>query len=176
MSYCLVLWIKINFLGNKGAVGVSFSFDGTSLCFVCCHLTSGHEKLVRYCNRYPLCSLLFIEICRGKWCGMLVMKRIFGYSLQLLIIISKLWQLFIIFILVILRDLLLSVKLLFCCFINMLSDETRMLVIYSRVLILVQRTVASTMPRTTSTTFSCSAIWITGWMTLNPLYVDFNFC
>ncbi|XP_064638229.1 phosphatidylinositol 3,4,5-trisphosphate 5-phosphatase 2-like isoform X2 [Lineus longissimus] len=33
-----------NTLGNKGAVGVSFSFLATSLCFVCAHLTSGAEK------------------------------------------------------------------------------------------------------------------------------------
>ncbi|XP_030622256.1 inositol polyphosphate phosphatase-like 1b [Chanos chanos] len=36
-----------NTLGNKGAVGVSFLFNGTSLGFVNCHLTSGSEKALR---------------------------------------------------------------------------------------------------------------------------------
>ncbi|EMP27289.1 Phosphatidylinositol-3,4,5-trisphosphate 5-phosphatase 2 [Chelonia mydas] len=36
-----------NTLGNKGAVGVSFMFNGTSFGFVNCHLTSGNEKTAR---------------------------------------------------------------------------------------------------------------------------------
>lgn len=36
-----------NTLGNKGAVGVSFHFNGTSFGFVNCHLTSGSEKVLR---------------------------------------------------------------------------------------------------------------------------------
>lgn len=36
------------FKGNKGAVGVSFMFNGTSFGFVNCHLTSGNEKIARY--------------------------------------------------------------------------------------------------------------------------------
>nr|XP_020647513.1 phosphatidylinositol 3,4,5-trisphosphate 5-phosphatase 2 [Pogona vitticeps] len=36
-----------NTLGNKGAVGVSFMFNGTSFGFVNCHLTSGSEKTAR---------------------------------------------------------------------------------------------------------------------------------
>ncbi|XP_057705930.1 inositol polyphosphate phosphatase-like 1b isoform X2 [Corythoichthys intestinalis] len=36
-----------NTLGNKGAVGVSFNFNGTSFGFVNCHLTSGSEKVLR---------------------------------------------------------------------------------------------------------------------------------
>ncbi|KAL7982848.1 hypothetical protein Chor_013454 [Crotalus horridus] len=36
-----------NTLGNKGAVGVSFMFNGTSFGFVNCHLTSGNEKTTR---------------------------------------------------------------------------------------------------------------------------------
>lgn len=36
------------FPGNKGAVGVSFMFNGTSFGFVNCHLTSGNEKIARY--------------------------------------------------------------------------------------------------------------------------------
>lgn len=34
--------------GNKGAVGISFLFNGTSMGFVNCHLTSGSEKALRY--------------------------------------------------------------------------------------------------------------------------------
>uniref|UniRef100_A0A8C5CDH9 phosphatidylinositol-3,4,5-trisphosphate 5-phosphatase n=1 Tax=Gadus morhua TaxID=8049 RepID=A0A8C5CDH9_GADMO len=36
-----------NTLGNKGAVGVSFHFNGTSFGFVNCHLSSGSEKVIR---------------------------------------------------------------------------------------------------------------------------------
>ncbi|XP_068596310.1 inositol polyphosphate phosphatase-like 1b [Brachionichthys hirsutus] len=36
-----------NTLGNKGAVGVSFIFNGTSFGFVNCRLTSGNEKVLR---------------------------------------------------------------------------------------------------------------------------------
>ncbi|KAM6999778.1 inositol polyphosphate phosphatase-like 1b isoform 2-T2 [Tautogolabrus adspersus] len=36
-----------NTLGNKGAVGISFLFGGTSFGFVNCHLTSGSEKVLR---------------------------------------------------------------------------------------------------------------------------------
>ncbi|KAL4631572.1 phosphatidylinositol 3,4,5-trisphosphate 5-phosphatase 2B-like isoform X1 [Arapaima gigas] len=36
-----------NTLGSKGAVGASFLFNGTSLGFVNCHLTTGTEKTVR---------------------------------------------------------------------------------------------------------------------------------
>ncbi|XP_035525435.1 inositol polyphosphate phosphatase-like 1b [Morone saxatilis] len=36
-----------NTLGNKGAVGVSFLFNGTSFGFINCHLTSGSEKVLR---------------------------------------------------------------------------------------------------------------------------------
>ncbi|KAM9740996.1 inositol polyphosphate phosphatase-like 1b isoform 2-T2 [Menidia menidia] len=36
-----------NTLGNKGAVGVSLQFSGTSFGFVNCHLTSGSEKVLR---------------------------------------------------------------------------------------------------------------------------------
>lgn len=35
------------FSGNKGAVGISFIFNGTSFGFVNCHLTSGNEKTAR---------------------------------------------------------------------------------------------------------------------------------
>ena len=41
---CKILFI----VGNKGAVGVSFNFSGTSFCFVNAHLTSGDEKNTRY--------------------------------------------------------------------------------------------------------------------------------
>ncbi|XP_044061448.1 inositol polyphosphate phosphatase-like 1b isoform X2 [Siniperca chuatsi] len=36
-----------NTLGNKGAVGISLFFNGTSFGFVNCHLTSGSEKVLR---------------------------------------------------------------------------------------------------------------------------------
>ncbi|XP_029463823.1 phosphatidylinositol 3,4,5-trisphosphate 5-phosphatase 2-like [Rhinatrema bivittatum] len=39
-------------LGNKGAVGVSFLFNGTSLAFVNCHLASGSEKTARRNQSY----------------------------------------------------------------------------------------------------------------------------
>uniref|UniRef100_A0A8C4NGV9 phosphatidylinositol-3,4,5-trisphosphate 5-phosphatase n=2 Tax=Eptatretus burgeri TaxID=7764 RepID=A0A8C4NGV9_EPTBU len=41
-----------NALGNKGAVGISFMFNGTSFCFVNCHLTSGGEKAARRNQNY----------------------------------------------------------------------------------------------------------------------------
>ncbi|XP_035535742.1 phosphatidylinositol 3,4,5-trisphosphate 5-phosphatase 2A [Morone saxatilis] len=41
-----------NTLGNKGAVGVSFMFNGTSFGFVNCHLTSGNEKIARRNQNY----------------------------------------------------------------------------------------------------------------------------
>ncbi|KAK7090622.1 phosphatidylinositol 3,4,5-trisphosphate 5-phosphatase 2-like isoform X2 [Littorina saxatilis] len=36
-----------NALGNKGAVAISFLFNGTSLCFINAHLTSGEERMER---------------------------------------------------------------------------------------------------------------------------------
>jgi phosphatidylinositol-3,4,5-trisphosphate 5-phosphatase 2 len=41
-----------NALGNKGAVGISFTFGNTSLCFINCHLTSGNEKCTRRNQNY----------------------------------------------------------------------------------------------------------------------------
>ncbi|XP_009994924.1 PREDICTED: phosphatidylinositol 3,4,5-trisphosphate 5-phosphatase 2 [Chaetura pelagica] len=41
-----------NTLGNKGAVGVSFLFNGTSFGFVNCHLASGSEKTQRRNQSY----------------------------------------------------------------------------------------------------------------------------
>ncbi|KAM8975578.1 phosphatidylinositol 3,4,5-trisphosphate 5-phosphatase 2 [Pelodytes ibericus] len=41
-----------NTLGNKGAVGISFMFNGTSFGFVNCHLTSGNEKTTRRNQNY----------------------------------------------------------------------------------------------------------------------------
>ncbi|XP_012990311.1 phosphatidylinositol 3,4,5-trisphosphate 5-phosphatase 1 isoform X2 [Esox lucius] len=41
-----------NALGNKGAVGVSFMFNGTSFGFVNSHLTSGSEKKIRRNQNY----------------------------------------------------------------------------------------------------------------------------
>uniref|UniRef100_A0A803JPD5 phosphatidylinositol-3,4,5-trisphosphate 5-phosphatase n=4 Tax=Xenopus tropicalis TaxID=8364 RepID=A0A803JPD5_XENTR len=41
-----------NTLGNKGAVGISFMFNGTSFGFVNCHLTSGNEKTSRRNQNY----------------------------------------------------------------------------------------------------------------------------
>nr|XP_033802617.1 phosphatidylinositol 3,4,5-trisphosphate 5-phosphatase 2-like isoform X2 [Geotrypetes seraphini] len=39
-------------LGNKGAVGISFLFNGTSFAFVNCHLASGSEKTARRNQSY----------------------------------------------------------------------------------------------------------------------------
>lgn len=55
------------FLGNKGAVGVSFMFNGTSFGFVNCHLTSGNEKIARYppqsyTHTHTLCTAI---LCHG---------------------------------------------------------------------------------------------------------------
>lgn len=51
--------------GNKGAVGVSFFFNGTSFGFVNCHLTSGSDKVLRYgvFVRYILQSPLLFRCC-----------------------------------------------------------------------------------------------------------------
>uniref|UniRef100_A0A671RAV2 phosphatidylinositol-3,4,5-trisphosphate 5-phosphatase n=1 Tax=Sinocyclocheilus anshuiensis TaxID=1608454 RepID=A0A671RAV2_9TELE len=50
-SFCYVL-LTFLVLGNKGAVGVSFMFNGTSFGFVNCHLTSGNEKIHRRNQNY----------------------------------------------------------------------------------------------------------------------------
>lgn len=39
--------LLVSIAGNKGAVGVSFMFNGTSFGFVNSHLTSGSEKKLR---------------------------------------------------------------------------------------------------------------------------------
>ncbi|XP_016359133.1 phosphatidylinositol 3,4,5-trisphosphate 5-phosphatase 2A-like, partial [Sinocyclocheilus anshuiensis] len=49
-SYYLLVFVC--FPGNKGAVGVSFMFNGTSFGFVNCHLTSGNEKIHRRNQNY----------------------------------------------------------------------------------------------------------------------------
>jgi hypothetical protein len=43
---CIKIAIKCfsYFSGNKGAVGISFYFRGTSFCFINSHLTSGNER------------------------------------------------------------------------------------------------------------------------------------
>ncbi|XP_046568914.1 LOW QUALITY PROTEIN: phosphatidylinositol 3,4,5-trisphosphate 5-phosphatase 2A-like [Haliotis rubra] len=41
-----------NALGNKGASAVSFQFNGTSICFINAHLTSGDERLHRRNQNY----------------------------------------------------------------------------------------------------------------------------
>lgn len=60
---CLYFVLK----GNKGAVGVSFMFNGTSFGFVNCHLTSGNEKITRYfsTNQYKIhnqCICFFLAV------------------------------------------------------------------------------------------------------------------
>ncbi|KAJ8375173.1 hypothetical protein SKAU_G00057530 [Synaphobranchus kaupii] len=50
-----------NALGNKGAVGVSFMFNGTSFGFVNSHLTSGSEKKLRRNQNY-LSILRFLNL------------------------------------------------------------------------------------------------------------------
>ncbi|NXA05230.1 SHIP2 phosphatase, partial [Sapayoa aenigma] len=56
-----------NTLGNKGAVGVSFLFNGTSFGFVNCHLASGSEKTHRRNQNYSdiLHSLVLGDKCLG---------------------------------------------------------------------------------------------------------------
>lgn len=41
-----------NALGNKGAVAISFYFNGTSFCFINAHLTSGDERCTRRNQNY----------------------------------------------------------------------------------------------------------------------------
>lgn len=66
-NYCNIFCLYVCFdgsLGNKGAVGVSFMFNGTSFGFVNCHLTSGNEKIARYLPQpytHTLCVRLFFS-------------------------------------------------------------------------------------------------------------------
>ena len=46
IMFCFIILFYLS--GNKGGVGVSFEFQGTRLCFVTAHLTSGSERNVRY--------------------------------------------------------------------------------------------------------------------------------
>ncbi|XP_017674620.1 PREDICTED: phosphatidylinositol 3,4,5-trisphosphate 5-phosphatase 2-like [Lepidothrix coronata] len=62
-----------NTLGNKGAVGVSFLFNGTSFGFVNCHLTSGSEKTHRRNQNY---SDILHSLVLGD-------KRLGGFDLTL---------------------------------------------------------------------------------------------
>ncbi|XP_009082769.1 PREDICTED: phosphatidylinositol 3,4,5-trisphosphate 5-phosphatase 2-like [Acanthisitta chloris] len=62
-----------NTLGNKGAVGVSFLFNGTSLGFVNCHLASGSEKTHRRNQNY---SDILHSLALGD-------KRLGGFDLTL---------------------------------------------------------------------------------------------
>ncbi|XP_065840685.1 phosphatidylinositol 3,4,5-trisphosphate 5-phosphatase 2-like [Oscarella lobularis] len=60
-------------LGNKGAVGISFFFNGASLCFVNSHLTSGNEKCHRRNSNY-------YDILRGLQLGQATKKSVFDLS------------------------------------------------------------------------------------------------
>ncbi|NXK64780.1 SHP2A phosphatase, partial [Sylvietta virens] len=62
-----------NTLGNKGAVGVSFLFNGTSFGFVNCHLASGSEKTHRRNQNY---SDILHSLALGD-------KRLAGFDLTL---------------------------------------------------------------------------------------------
>ncbi|XP_062495935.1 LOW QUALITY PROTEIN: phosphatidylinositol 3,4,5-trisphosphate 5-phosphatase 2-like [Pezoporus occidentalis] len=62
-----------NTLGNKGAVGVSFLFNGTSFGFVNCHLASGSEKTHRRNQNY---SDILHSLVLGD-------KRLGGFDLTL---------------------------------------------------------------------------------------------
>ncbi|NWX59129.1 SHP2A phosphatase, partial [Promerops cafer] len=62
-----------NTLGNKGAVGVSFLFNGTSFGFVNCHLASGSEKTHRRNQNY---SDILHSLTLGD-------KRLGGFDLTL---------------------------------------------------------------------------------------------
>jgi hypothetical protein len=39
-------------IGNKGATAISFMYKETSVCFICTHLTSGHENLQKRFDDY----------------------------------------------------------------------------------------------------------------------------
>uniref|UniRef100_A0A674HPM3 phosphatidylinositol-3,4,5-trisphosphate 5-phosphatase n=1 Tax=Taeniopygia guttata TaxID=59729 RepID=A0A674HPM3_TAEGU len=62
-----------NTLGNKGAVGVSFLFNGTSFGFINCHLASGSEKTHRRNQNY---SDILHSLTLGD-------KRLGGFDLTL---------------------------------------------------------------------------------------------
>uniref|UniRef100_A0A669EEZ3 phosphatidylinositol-3,4,5-trisphosphate 5-phosphatase n=1 Tax=Oreochromis niloticus TaxID=8128 RepID=A0A669EEZ3_ORENI len=62
-----------NTLGNKGAVGVSFHFNGTSFGFVNCHLTSGSDKVLRRNQN-------FVDILRLLSLGD---KQLFAFDISL---------------------------------------------------------------------------------------------
>ncbi|XP_071425743.1 phosphatidylinositol 3,4,5-trisphosphate 5-phosphatase 2-like [Pithys albifrons albifrons] len=62
-----------NTLGNKGAVGVSFLFNGTSFGFINCHLASGSEKTHRRNQNY---SDILHSLVLGD-------KRLGGFDLTL---------------------------------------------------------------------------------------------
>ncbi|NXC99195.1 SHP2A phosphatase, partial [Certhia familiaris] len=62
-----------NTLGNKGAVGVSFLFNGTSFGFINCHLASGSEKTHRRNQNY---SDILHSLALGD-------KRLGGFDLTL---------------------------------------------------------------------------------------------
>jgi len=48
--------------GNKGAVGVSLLFNGTSMGFVNCHLTSGSDKALRYSHIFRAVDLKLFQV------------------------------------------------------------------------------------------------------------------
>ena len=47
----------MNVLANKGAIGVSMKFQGKSLLFVCCHLSSGQDRIDARNNDFKKISL-----------------------------------------------------------------------------------------------------------------------
>ncbi|KAG9467668.1 hypothetical protein GDO78_014513 [Eleutherodactylus coqui] len=55
-----------NTLGNKGAVGISFMFNGTSFGFVNCHLTSGNEKTASRKEFEPLLKVDQLNLEKEK--------------------------------------------------------------------------------------------------------------
>ena len=75
--------------GNKGAAAISFMFNGTSFCFICCHLTSGHEKMSRFVALllyYCALESLFDWSARTRWTFARFLVTCISYLCELLLV------------------------------------------------------------------------------------------